>query len=150
MSKKFRVVVNEQEYMVSVEPVDEVQPQTESASPAEGGNGAAPSAAPETAVETPVPQQEPVTPDEDPESSSGRDVTLEGTPVEAPLRGNIMRVLVEEGQAVKEGEILLTLEAMKLENEITSPAAGIVNQILVREGDSVDPGDVLVTLGNDS
>lgn len=68
------------------------------------------------------------------------------TPVEAPLRGTILNILVKEGAQVKEGDVLLTLEALKLENEIVSPIDGVVAQILVQQGDSVEPGQILVTL----
>ncbi len=69
-----------------------------------------------------------------------------GTPVPAPLPGTILKVNVTEGQAVKEGDLLVVLEAMKMENEIYAPCAGKVAQILVSKGSSVNTDDVLATI----
>ncbi|MCQ2482252.1 MAG: biotin/lipoyl-binding protein [Clostridia bacterium] len=73
-------------------------------------------------------------------------VVAGGTPVPAPLPGTILKVNVTEGQAVKEGDLLVVLEAMKMENEIYAPCAGKVAQILVSKGSSVNTDDVLVTI----
>lgn len=69
-----------------------------------------------------------------------------GTPVPAPLPGTILKVNVTEGQAVKEGDLIVVLEAMKMENEIYAPCAGKVAQILVSKGSSVNTDDVLATI----
>ena len=69
-----------------------------------------------------------------------------GEPVCAPMPGAILRVNVQNGQAVKEGELLCVLEAMKMENEIFAPKAGTVAQVAVSKGSSVDTGAVLVVL----
>jgi oxaloacetate decarboxylase alpha subunit len=69
-----------------------------------------------------------------------------GEPVPAPLAGNIFRVLVAPGQAIKEGDLLIVLEAMKMETEIRAPHAGTVGSINVKVGDSVAVGDILMTL----
>ena len=69
-----------------------------------------------------------------------------GTPVTAPLAGNIFKLQVSNGQAVAKGDVIIILEAMKMETEIRCSQAGVVNGILVREGDSVSVGDVLVTI----
>ena len=73
--------------------------------------------------------------------------TAAGTKIEAPMPGMIIRYEVKEGAAVKEGDVVLILEAMKMENSITSPVAGTVKQINYKEGDSVQKGDVLAVIG---
>jgi oxaloacetate decarboxylase alpha subunit len=67
--------------------------------------------------------------------------------VAAPLAGNIFKLVVQPGQAVQEGQVLIILEAMKMETEIKAPAAGTVQSIAVAVGDSVKVGDPLVALG---
>lgn len=66
--------------------------------------------------------------------------------VKTPMPGRIVRVLVEEGQAVTKGEPLLVIEAMKMENEMKAPMDGTVARILVSEGDVVETRAVLVEL----
>lgn len=74
------------------------------------------------------------------------DDTKEAANVNAPMPGSIIEVKAVNGQEVKEGELLLILEAMKMENEITSPVSGTVEQILVKKGDTVNSGDKLVVI----
>ena len=70
-----------------------------------------------------------------------------GEQINAPMPGTVLRVNVTPGQAVKEGDVLLVLEAMKMENEITAPRAGTVNQVVATKGSTVETGAVLVVLG---
>ena len=70
-----------------------------------------------------------------------------GDAVTAPMPGNILKVNVTAGQAVKEGDVLVVLEAMKMENEILAPKACTVKQVLVSKGSTVDTGATLVVLG---
>ena len=70
-----------------------------------------------------------------------------GDAVTAPMPGNILKVNVTPGQAVKEGDVLVVLEAMKMENEILAPKACTVKQVLVSKGSTVDTGATLVVLG---
>ena len=74
-------------------------------------------------------------------------VTGAGEAVTAPMPGTILKVNVTQGQAVKEGDILCVLEAMKMENEIMAPKDGTVTQVVTSKGSSVDTGAVLVVIG---
>lgn len=64
--------------------------------------------------------------------------------IKAPMPGLILSLKVEEGQAVEEGQSLLILEAMKMENNFNSPIAGIIKSIAVKEGQAVDKGQILI------
>ena len=66
--------------------------------------------------------------------------------VKAPMPGTIMKVNVAPGQAVKKGDVLCVLEAMKMENDISAPQDGVVASVNVQKGASVQGEDVLVTL----
>ncbi|WP_040283285.1 biotin/lipoyl-containing protein [Tessaracoccus massiliensis] len=66
--------------------------------------------------------------------------------VVAPLAGSVARILVAEGDEIESGQVLLVLEAMKMETEITAPAAGKVATILVAPGDAVQGGQALIEL----
>ncbi len=70
----------------------------------------------------------------------------DGTSVKAPMPGNILAVNVGVGQSVKEGDILVILEAMKMENEILAPSDGVVKQVIVSKGNNVNTDDVLIVL----
>ena len=62
------------------------------------------------------------------------------------MPGTIVSVNVSDGQAVKKGDVLVVLEAMKMENEIKAPADGTVTSVAVSKGESVDTGATLVTI----
>lgn len=66
--------------------------------------------------------------------------------VTAPMPGNIWKIKTSVGATVNKHDVLLILEAMKMENEIVAPEAGTVTAILVKEGDSVEPGKVMVEM----
>ena len=66
--------------------------------------------------------------------------------VKAPMPGNILDVKVAAGASVKAGDVLVILEAMKMENEIVAPQDGTVASINVNKGDTVNSGDVLVSM----
>ncbi len=70
-----------------------------------------------------------------------------GVPLAAPLGGTILRLLVQPGAQVQEGQALLVLEAMKMETEVRAPRAGTVQAILVKAGDTVAAGDPLLDIG---
>ncbi|MHB1843121.1 MAG: biotin/lipoyl-containing protein [Sulfobacillus sp.] len=65
----------------------------------------------------------------------------------APLPGTVLAVKVSAGQAVESGQVLLVLEAMKMENEIVAPRAGTVKELQARQGQAVNTGDPLLTIG---
>jgi methylmalonyl-CoA carboxyltransferase small subunit len=90
-----------------------------------GGSGVAPSAKSPKAAAAPV---------------------ASGHAIPAPLAGTVNRILVEVGQSVAQDEVVVILEAMKMETEITSPKAGKVTQILVASGDPVQGGEGLIVV----
>ena len=69
-----------------------------------------------------------------------------GESVTAPMPGNILKVAVSVGQTVKEGDLLVVLEAMKMENEIYAPCSGVISAIPVSKGSTVDTGATMVVL----
>ena len=125
---KYKVTLNGKTYEVEVEETDAVIVNVSDAVPA-----AAPPAAPAAPA--------PVAP------APAAPAAADGFKVLAPMPGTILAMNVSVGQAVKTGEILLVLEAMKMENEITAPSDGIVKQILVQKGSSVDTDAALVVIG---
>lgn len=70
-----------------------------------------------------------------------------GTPVKAPMPGTILSVQAQNGQTVKEGDVLFILEAMKMENEIVAPVNGTVTQVLAAKGNSVATDEALAFIG---
>ncbi len=75
------------------------------------------------------------------------EVATTGEPISAPLSGNIWKVLVSEGQTVEEGDVMLILEAMKMETQIVASKGGSVSSIMVKPGDTVKVGQTLLTVG---
>lgn len=78
--------------------------------------------------------------------SSGKNEGREKKEIYSPMPGIITKLNVSEGQKVNKGEVLLVLEAMKMENEISAPRDGVVTEILVSTGASVSTGDVLMAI----
>ena len=105
-----------------------------------GTVSAAPAAAP-APVAAPAPAAAPA-----PVAAPAAPAAVAGEAVKAPMPGNILKVNVSAGQAVKEGELLVVLEAMKMENEIFAPKSGTVAQVLVSKGSTVNTGDTMVVL----
>lgn len=99
----------------------------------------------ETAV-SPVPTASTVPPVYLPVITPAAEEAAPGS-VTAPMPGTILKVHVSVGDTVAVGDVLLMLEAMKMENEISSPVSGVIREVHVREGQSVNAGDVLVVIG---
>ena len=120
--KKYNITVNGTTYAVEVEDLGGAPAPAAASAPAP-----APAAAP-----APAPAAAPA-------AGGAASIT-------APMPGTVLDVKVSEGQAVKAGETVLILEAMKMENEISAPADGTVDKIVAAKGSSVNSGDVLITL----
>ena len=135
MARKFRVVVNGKSYEVEVEDL---------------GTGSAPAAAPApVAVAAPAPVAAPVAvaaPAPAP-AAAPAPVAAGAEVIASPMPGKILKVMVSVGSAVNAGDVVLILEAMKMENEIMANASGTVKEVRTKEGDSVNTGDVLVVIG---
>ena len=123
--RKFNITVNGTAYEVEGEEVAAGESAAPKAAPA-----AEPKAAP-AAKPAPAAKAAPV---------------AAGTQVKAPMPGTILDVKVSQGASVKKGDILVILEAMKMENEILAPQDGTVAQVNVSKGASVNSGDVLAVL----
>jgi pyruvate carboxylase subunit B len=73
--------------------------------------------------------------------------SVDGVKLEAPMPGMVIRYEVKEGDAVNEGDVVMILEAMKMENSILAPASGTIKQVCCKDGQSVQRGDVLAVIG---
>lgn len=105
---------------------------------------AAPIAAKPVAAPAPKPAAAPAAPKAEAKPAAA---PAAGLQVKSPLPGSVIKVLVSEGQAVKKGDTLLTLESMKMENAIMAEADGTVKQIAVTPGQNVMQDDLLIVLG---
>lgn len=139
MTRQYRIIVDGTPYHVQVEDL---------------GAGAAPAAAPAPVaapVAAPAPAAAPApvaAPAPAPAPTpAAAPAPAGGAPVTAPMPGKILKVSVSVGAAVKEGDLVLILEAMKMENEIFSPADGVVKEIRARDGETVNTGDVMMVIG---
>lgn len=131
--KKFIVNVNGKSYEVEVEEVGG-SAQTIVSSPA-------PAAPAQPKAAAPAPKAAPKA-----ESKPAQAVPQGAEVVEAPMPGTILDIKVNQGDTVKKGQVLLILEAMKMENEIMAPRDGKVTAINTSKGSSVNVGDPLVSL----
>ena len=125
---KYVVTLNGKRYEVEVSESDAVLPSVSNAAPAAPVPAAAPVAAPAAAPAAPAA------------------AAVSGTQVVSPMPGTILKVNASEGQAVKAGDVIFILEAMKMENEIVAPCDGTIKQILVTKGSTVDTDQILAVL----
>ena len=134
MIKKYNVNVNGNSYYVEVEEIKDGSVPRPVAAPV--------APAPKPAAAAPV-AKAPAAPEPVAKAAAlAGDVTLE-----APMPGTILDVAVKVGDAVKEGQLAVVLEAMKMENELQIPADGTVKAVNVSKGSSVNTSDVLVIIG---
>lgn len=117
--KAYKVTVNGNVYEITLEVVDKADIK---AAPAPAAAPAAPAAAP-----APAP-------------------VAGGVTVTAPMPGTILKVNVQNGAQIKKGDVLMILEAMKMENEIMAPNDGVIGSVNVQNGASVEAGTVLCTI----
>lgn len=96
-----------------------------------------------TATVTPAPAPAAKAPEKPAAAPSGRTGAKK---INSPMPGSIFDIKVSVGQEVKRGDVLLILEAMKMENEIMADQDGTIVSVNVNKGDSVDTGDILVTM----
>ena len=102
----------------------------------------------QTPVETPRPTAAPAAREEPPRNTGRAKAkpSSDAGAVTCPMAGAIKSILVQQGDSVRQGQPLLVLEAMKMENQITAPIAGKVKSLEVAVGDSVPEGQVLLIL----
>jgi biotin carboxyl carrier protein len=132
MIKKLRVTVDGKAYDVTVEMPDEP-----AAAPAAPSPTVLPSVAPAAVTPIAMPAAKP---------AAAAAVKAGANDIPSPLSGRVTAINVQAGQAVKEGDHLLTLEAMKMNTFITAPRNGTVKDVKVGIGAVVDEGQALVTL----
>jgi biotin carboxyl carrier protein len=141
---RYIVTINNKSYEVEVEKgqaniinVEDAPVQAAPAAPAAPQQAAPQPASTPAPAPAPVQQTAPVAP--------ASAAAVSGEPVKAPMPGTILDIKVSSGQAVKRGEILFILEAMKMENEIMAPVDGVV-QVVASNGSTVNTGDVLASI----
>ena len=139
--RKFIINVNGKSYEVDVEEVKEGSAPVMTSSVAAPKSASVP--APQIAAAQPVSQVE-QSPAADPKPVAN--VSSDAIKMKSPMPGNILDVKVNVGDTIKKNQVLLILEAMKMENEIMSPQDGKVVSIPVTRGTTVNSGDILIII----
>jgi biotin carboxyl carrier protein len=137
--RKFQIKVDGKVYEVEVE---ELEGDKSSA-----GIISAPQPVTAKVKEEPVSQKAAAKPLSNPAPAKAPAAAVAGEQVVAPMPGKVLQLKVKEGDSIKDGDTLLILEAMKMENEIVANASGNVKKINVSTNDMVDTGDVLLVIG---
>lgn len=132
MLRKFKIAIDNKEYLVEMEEIGGVNNPSANAAPVEEFVS-------QQRVEETKNVEEPISQPIISESVGAEALT-------APMPGAILKVLVNVGEAVKQNQPIMILEAMKMENEIVANHDGIVKGIHVQQGDVVNPGDALITI----
>ena len=149
-TRTFNVFVDDEYFEVGVDSIDGapvvnfVQPMPGMAPPAYAPPAAAP-AAPAAAKPAAAAKAEPAAAEEAPAAKPA--TAVDGTPVTAPMPGMIISYEKNVGDAIEEGDTVLILEAMKMENALPAPVSGTIKAINFSSGDSVAKGDVLAVIG---
>lgn len=137
MLKNYKVTVNGKTYDVQVE---ELNTQGTVSQPVQSAQQ--PTVSP---VQAPVTTSAPQAPKAETPTQNAT-TPANGAKVESPMPGKILKIMVAQGDTVTEGQQVMVLEAMKMENEIFTTSSGKVAQICVKEGDNVSTGDVLMVI----
>ncbi len=127
MMSKYRITLDGKTYEMEVERVDRNTPAAPAAAPVQ--------AAPAAAAPTPAPM------------ASAAPAAATADSVQSPMPGTVLRIAAKEGEQVKKGQLILVLEAMKMENEIVAQKDGKLRALFVSEGDSVQGGAALFEIG---
>ena len=138
--KKFKITVNGQAYEVEVEEIGGAAP-----APAVVSTPAAPAQAPQPAAPA-APAAAPAPAAAAPSPAAMEPIPDGAVVIKAPMPGKISALKSEAGQAVKRGDVLLVLEAMKMQNDITATAEGKLHSLRVNVGDNVKTGDALAVI----
>ena len=136
---KYVVTLNGKNYEVEVTETDAIVTGVTEVPVMVAAAPAAPVAAPAAAPAAEAPAEAPV-------QSAPAAPTASGTQVKAPMPGSILSVKASVGQAVKAGDVLIVLEAMKMENDIVAPCDGTVKEIVVTKGTTVNTDDILAII----
>lgn len=147
--KEFTFKINGAEYKCAVEEIEAGKTNVTVNGKVYTVETEAPKAAPVAAKPAAAPAPKPAAAPAAPKAEAPKPVApvAGGVQVKSPLPGSVIKVLVSEGQAVKKGDTLLTLESMKMENAIMAEADGTVKQIAVTPGQNVMQDDLLIVLG---
>ena len=145
--KKFRVEVDGEEFIVNVEEIGSEVSTEKAGSPGSADAGSVKTeSAPKAAPKKAAPKKAAPKPKNKPQKEMAAPADVGEGDILAPMPGSILEIDVKKGESVSKGDILIVLEAMKMENEITAAQSGTVKDIKVRVGDSVDAEDVLLVI----